>query len=367
MSNGPVLAIENLRTYFFSRSKQAFIRSVDGVTLHIEKGKTLGIVGESGSGKSVTALSTMGLISAEPGVIIGKIGLKTETVQKNLLRDLKDHVKINMSTGRIMSVYKDSLGWQKKINRLMKGIRGKEIAMIFQNPKLSMNPFSSIGKQIAESILLNTSISNRNEAKDKAIYWLEQVKMDSPRLRYYNNPYGLSGGMCQRAMIAMALSSEPSLLIADEPTTGLDATIQSKIVDLLAHLKTSFGVTTMLISHDIDVIKSLSDNVAVMYGGTVLEHGPARTILTSDYKYKHPYTAALLSSIPSQEHIREKKKLQVIEGDVLDTINIPDGCRFFERCNKVTDKIKEQCEHTEPDLREVFPGHKVRCFRFFRT
>ncbi len=364
MSIAPVLKIENLRTYFYSRSKEAFIRSVDGVNLEIDKGETLGIVGESGSGKSITALSTMGLISAEPGVIIGKIRLTTESVQKDLLQDLNNYVKIDRSPGRIMEVYKDNSGWQKYTDRMMRGIRGKEISMIFQNPKVSLNPFITIGKQITESIMLNTPIKNRNEAKERALYWLEQVKIDSPRLRYNNNPHGLSGGMCQRAMIAMALSSEPSLLVADEPTTGLDATIQSKIVGLLAELKSSVGVTAMLISHDINVIMELSDKVAVMYGGTVLEHGPAKDILAEGSLYKHPYTEALLASIPNEQHIREKGYLQAIKGDVLDTINIPEGCRFHARCNKITDRTREQCKHIEPDLKEVSPGHSVRCWLF---
>jgi len=364
MSKEPVLKIENLRTYFYSKSKQAFIRSVDGVNLEIEKGETLGIVGESGSGKSVTALSVTGLISAKPGVIIGKIGFKTNGVQKNLLQNLKHYVRINMSTGRIMEIKKDNVGWQKNIDRLMHKIRGREISMIFQNPKVSMNPFITIGRQITESIMLNTAIKKRSEAKEKALYWLEQVKIDSPRLRYKNNPYGLSGGMCQRAMIAMALSSEPSLLIADEPTTGLDATIQSKIVDLLAEVKSTVGVTTMLISHDINVIRELSDNVAVMYGGTVLEHGPARDVLSAGHRYKHPYTAALLASIPNERHFREKGYLQAIKGDVLDTINMPEGCRFHERCEMITDTIRKLCKNREPDLKNISPKHKVRCWLY---
>lgn len=364
MSNVPVLVIEDLRTYFYSKSKQAFIRSVDGISLEIEKGEMLGIVGESGSGKSITAMSVMGLISAKPGVITGKIGFKTESVQKNLLPNLKNYVRTSMSSGKIMEVYKDNNGWIKHIDRIMHKIRGREISMIFQNPKISMNPFITIGKQITESIILNTDVNNRHEAKEQALHWLERVKIDSPGLRYNNNPYGLSGGMCQRAMIAMALSSEPAFLIADEPTTGLDATIQSKIVDLLAELKSTIRVTTMLISHDINVIRELSDKVAVMYGGTVLEHGPARDVLSPDHLRKHPYTKALLASIPSEEHIRKRGYLQAIEGDVLDTINIPAGCRFYDRCRMVTDEIEEMCKHREPDLDNISPEHKIRCWQY---
>ncbi|HUI68678.1 MAG TPA: ABC transporter ATP-binding protein [Nitrospirota bacterium] len=365
MTTGPLLKIEDLRTYFYSRSKQAFIRSVDGVSLKIKRGETLGIVGESGSGKSITALSVMGLISAGPGVISGKIGFKSARMQKNLLQDLDEYVSLAIKDGKIMQLSKDFAGWEKNSERIMGRVRGKEIAMIFQNPKSSLNPFVPIGKQITEAIQLHTSIKNEQKAKERAIAWLDRVKIDSPRLRFENYPYGLSGGMCQRAMIAMALACEPSLLIADEPTTGLDATIQSKIVELLAELKSELGVTTMLISHDISIISRLSDSVAVMYGGTVVEYGPARAILAADFASKHPYTTALLASIPSERNIREKGYLQAIEGDVLDTINIPPGCRFYGRCNRVTAGIRENCAFKEPDLREIAPGHKVRCWLYF--
>jgi oligopeptide/dipeptide ABC transporter ATP-binding protein len=365
MTTGPILKIEDLRTYFYSRSKQAFIRSVDGVSLKIRRGETLGIVGESGSGKSITALSVMGLISAGPGVISGKIGFKSSRIQKNLLQDLDEYVRLTMKDGKIMHLSKDSVGWEKKSERIMSRVRGKEIAMIFQNPKSSLNPFTPIGKQITEAIQLHTSIKNEQKAKERAIAWLDRVKIDSPRLRFENYPYGLSGGMCQRAMIAMALACEPSLLIADEPTTGLDATIQSKIVELLAELKSELGVTTMLISHDISIISRLSDSVAVMYGGTVVEYGLASDILTIDIASKHPYTTALLASIPTERNIREKGYLHAIEGDVLDTINIPPGCRFYGRCNRVTAGIRGKCAFKEPELREIAPGHKVRCWLYF--
>ncbi len=363
--SAPLLMIEDLRTYFYSKSKQAFIRSVDGVSLEIGRGETLGVVGESGSGKSITAMSVMGLISAGPGVITGKIGYKSDDVQKNILQDLDDFVKLTVSGGRIMGVEKDVAGWQEHAERRMSRIRGCEISMIFQNPKQSLNPFETVGSQITEAIRLHTAHTGESEAKEKAIEWLDRVKIDSPRLRFDNHPYGLSGGMCQRAMIAMALSCEPQLLIADEPTTGLDATIQSKIVDLLAELKAELGITTMLISHDISVISRLSDKVAVMYGGTVVETGPEKEILARGESLKHPYTAALLLSIPSGENIREKGHLQAIEGDVLDTINIPAGCRFYGRCNRVTEKIREKCERQEPALREIAPGHKARCWLYF--
>lgn len=365
MTTAPILKIEDLRTYFYSRSKQAFIRSVDGVSLEIAKGETLGVVGESGSGKSITALSILGLISARPGVISGKIGFQSDRFQKNLLQDLGDFVKLTTRDGKIMEVNKDVAGWERNAERIMSQVRGKEIAMTFQNPKSSFNPFTSVGKQITEAIRLHTSTKTEQEAKECALTWLDRVKIDSPRLRFDNYPYGLSGGMCQRAMIAMALASEPSVLIADEPTTGLDATIQSKIVDLLVELKSELGITTMLISHDISIISRLSDCVAVMYGGTVVEYGPAKDILSTGFESKHPYTSALLASIPTAKNIKEKGYLQAIEGDVLDTINIPQGCRFYGRCNRVTEKIREKCTSQEPHLQQIGRGHKVRCWLYF--
>jgi oligopeptide/dipeptide ABC transporter ATP-binding protein len=218
---------------------------------------------------------------------------------------------------------------------------------------------------ITEAIQLHTSVKTEAEARKRALAWLDRVKIDSPRLRFDNYPYGLSGGMCQRAMIAMALACEPSLLIADELTTGLDATIQSKIVDLLAELKSELNTTILLISHDISIISRLSDSVAVMYGGTVFETGPTKDLLSLGFESKHPYTSALLASVPSSQNIREKGYLQAIDGDVLDTINIPEGCRFYGRCNRVTEAIREKCARREPDLRAIASGHKVRCWLYF--
>jgi oligopeptide/dipeptide ABC transporter ATP-binding protein len=361
----PILKIEDLRTYFHSRSKQAFIRSVDGVSLEVMKGQTLGVVGESGSGKSVTALSVLGLVSAGPGVISGKIGLRSDRIQKDLLEGLGEFVKLTTKDGKIMEVSKDVAGWRRGAERIMSKVRGKEIAMTFQNPGSSLNPFTPVGKQITEAIRLHTSTKTEREAKERALSWLHRVKIDSPRLRFDHYPYGLSGGMCQRMMIAMALASEPSLLITDEPTTGLDATIQSKIVDLLGELKSELGITIMLISHDISIISQLSDSVAVMYGGTVFEYGPTKEVLSKRGNSKHPYTSALLASIPSAQNIREKRYLQAIEGDVLDTINIPTGCRFYSRCSRVTERIRERCVGHEPDLRETGSRHKVRCWLYF--
>jgi peptide/nickel transport system ATP-binding protein len=362
--SAPLLAIENLRTYFYSRAKRAFIRSVDGASLSVARGETLGVVGESGSGKTVTALSAAGLVTGAPGVIGGAIELRSNGVARNLLEGLERYARVTEEDGRVVAVEKDDRGWRRHVEGLMAGVRGKEIAMIFQNPRAALNPYSTVGSQLVETIRLHAGIEGEREAKERAIHWLERVRIDSPRLRFDNFPFGMSGGMCQRAMIAMALSAEPSLLVADEPTTGLDATIQSRIVELLAELKEETGVATLLISHDISVIRSLSDRVAVMYGGTVVESGSAAGLLAADAPVRHPYTSALLAAIPSAETIRAKSYLQAIEGEVLDTIEVPRGCRFYGRCNKVTEAIRERCAGLEPPLAEVAPGHKVRCWLY---
>ena len=371
MTRAPVLEIQELRTYFYSRGKEAFIRSVDGVSLAVAASETLGVVGESGSGKSVTALSILGLVGGSPGVITGAIefagGNGAPAVgqgRRNLLQDLGRYVRVSERDGRIVAVSKDEPGWRARLERSLLGVRGKEIAMIFQNPKSSLNPFLTVGQQISEAIRLHTSVTHPSEAKERAIGWLERVRMDSPRLRFDQYPDGLSGGMCQRAMIAMALASQPSLLIADEPTTGLDATIQSRIVALLAELKSEFGLTMLLITHDIRVVSRLADSVAVMYGGTVMEHGPARDVLAPGSDPKHPYTAALLASLPSAQNGRRHAvdgRLPVIRGEVVDTMDVPRGCRFYARCDRVTEAVRARCLGQEPALATVAAGHRIRC------
>lgn len=362
MSASPLLRIEDLRCLFHSRERQVFVRAVDGVSLSVERGETLGVVGESGSGKSVTALSVMGLVDALPGVVSGRIELVTDAGRADLLPDLETYVRVREADGKVLEVRKDVDGWRRHLERRMGMIRGKAVTMIFQNPKSSLNPFLPVGEQISEAVRLHTPLKGKAEAAEAALAWLARVRMDSPALRFGNYPGALSGGMCQRAMIAMALAAAPSLLIADEPTTGLDATIQSRILSLLAELSADLGLTVMLISHDMGVVRRLADRIAVMYSGQVVEAGPARDVLSAGRESGHPYTAALLSSIPSERHIREKLPLAAIAGDVPDATAVPGGCRFFGRCDQVTPAIREQCEVRLPPLAPVGPRHRVRCW-----
>ena len=363
MSAGPLLSIEGLRTYFFSRSRRAFVRSVDGADLSIARGETLGVVGESGSGKSVTALSVMGLVSGVPGVIEGRIDLAANGTRKELLAGLSDCVSLSRGPdGTIVSVTKDTVAWERRVDAAMAGVRGKAAAMIFQNPKASLNPFMTVGAQIAEAVRLHTPHKEPAEARERALHWLESVRMDSPRQRLDNYPRALSGGMCQRAMVAMALAAEPAFLIADEPTTGLDATIQSKIADLLDEIKADLGITTMLISHDIGLIRRLADRVAVMYAGMVVESGPAAEVLSETPDPGHPYTGALLRSVPGRRHAAGREQLAPIPGEGPDAINLPNGCRFYGRCDRVTAAVRDRCAGDIPPPTAVSPGRAVRCW-----
>ena len=316
-----LLEIRALRTYF--ASERGEVRAVDGVDLSLERGKTLGIVGESGCGKSVTALSVMGLVPQPPGRIAsGEIVLDGEDLLKAPERRLRD-------------------------------LRGDKLSMIFQEPMTSLNPAFPVGDQIAEALLRHKKISGK-EAKDKAIDMLRKVRIPSPELRARDYPHQLSGGMRQRVMIAMALACNPQLLIADEPTTALDVTIQAQILDLMRALRAELGTAIILITHDLGVIAELADEVVVMYAGKVVERCAVERLFSEP---QHPYTVGLLGSIP-RLHL-EQKRLSAIEGIVPDAAAFPRGCRFHPRCPFAVD----QCRKEEPPLIAVKPGHSAACWR----
>jgi len=321
-TNGMLLEIQNLQTHFVTDA--GTVRAVDGVNLTVRKGETLGIVGESGCGKSVTALSVLRLIPNPPGKIVaGKILLEG----RNLLDLPEDE---------------------------MRKVRGGSISMIFQEPMTSLNPVFTVGDQIAEGIRLHQRLSKR-ESWTKAIEMLRLVRIPDPERRVKEYPHQMSGGMRQRVMIAMALSCNPHLLIADEPTTALDVTIQAQILELLNQLKAELGMAVMLITHDLGVVADTAARVAVMYAGRVVEEAPVLELFTNPL---HPYTQGLLNSIPRIEKSERRPRLQAIPGMVPDLLDLPRGCKFQARCTKVF----EACRGEEPPLKPVgTANHPVRC------
>ena len=322
--NGVLLNIQGLQTHFYTEA--GTVRAVDGVSLLVRKGETLGIVGESGCGKSVTALSVLRLIPNPPGKIVG---------------------------GTIHLEGRDLL---KLPENEMRKVRGASISMIFQEPMTSLNPVFTVGDQIAEGIRLHQRLSKR-ESWNKAIEMLRIVRVADPDRRVKEYPHQMSGGMRQRVMIAMALSCNPQLLIADEPTTALDVTIQAQILELLNQLKAELGMAVMLITHDLGVVADSAARVAVMYAGRVVEEAPVMELFTNP---KHPYTQGLLASIPRIEKAERRPRLQAIPGMVPDMLDLPRGCKFQARCTK----LFEPCSGEEPELKSVAPNHRVRCYLY---
>ncbi len=319
------LQIENLVTEF--RTEGGILRAVDGISIDVPQGKKVGIIGESGCGKSVTALSVLRLIPDPPGKISGG----------NIIFDGKNLLDLPMKE--------------------MRAVRGNRISMIFQEPMSSLNPVFSVGEQISEAIRLHQK-KNRKDAWEMSVDLLAQVGIPDPEKRAKDYPGQMSGGMCQRVMIAMALSCRPQLLIADEPTTALDVTIQAQILDLMQGLVTKRGMSLMLITHDLGVVAETVDYVYVMYTGKVVEQTDVNTIFKNPL---HPYTKGLMASLPGMSHdSREKgvkKRLSAIPGVVPSPLDLPKGCPFQERCAFVTSNCTEQM----PKLSEKEPGHFVRC------
>jgi oligopeptide/dipeptide ABC transporter ATP-binding protein len=322
-----LLEVKNLRTKY--TTDDGVLYPVDDVSFRVKKGQTLGIVGESGCGKSQTALSIMRLIQ-KPGMIeSGDVIFKDESLLK-------------------------------KTDAEMRGILGNQMAMIFQEPMTSLNPVFTIGNQIEESLRLHKKDLTKAQIKERAIDMLKLVGIPAPEKRYHEYPHQLSGGMRQRVMIAMAMSCNPQLLIADEPTTALDVTIQAQILDLMRKVQKEFGAGMILITHDLGVVAEMCQDVMVMYAGKVIEYGTVEDIF---YRPKHPYTKGLLNSIPHFETGARLKTLQTIPGLVPNLYKLPQGCRFQERCTFATDV----CKTGEPKLENLRGTHKAACFNIDAT
>jgi oligopeptide/dipeptide ABC transporter ATP-binding protein len=319
-----LLKIKNLRTYFFTR--RGIVKAVDGVDMEAKKGKLTALVGESGCGKSVTGLSIMGLIPSP----VGKI------VEGEILFEGNDLAKLN---------YKE-----------MVDLRGKDISMIFQEPMTSLNPVLTIGRQVGEPLRIHSSLSPE-EINERVLSILDLVGIPEPHSRLKSYPHQLSGGMRQRVMIAMALICRPKLLIADEPTTALDVTIQAQILDLMLELMKKINTSIILITHDLGVVAEVCDEVNVMYAGKIVEKGDVFSIFDNP---SHPYTWGLLRSIPRIEKKGKAKKLYTIKGMVPNLIDPPPGCRFADRC----DKARGICCEEEPPFTTIEEGHFVKCWLF---
>ncbi|MFU8825143.1 ABC transporter ATP-binding protein [Yoonia sp.] len=322
----PLLSVDDLKVHF--KTAMGTIKAVDGVSFQISPGETLAVVGESGSGKSVTSLTVMGLLSGGQRHIAG---------------------------GSIRYDGKDMLAMSDK---QLRALRGGEISMIFQEPMTSLNPVYMVGAQIAEAVRLHLRL-NRSQAKKRALEMLELVGIPEPQTRMRNYPHELSGGMRQRVMIAMALACNPRLLIADEPTTALDVTIQAQILELIKDLQKEFGMAVLFITHDLGVVAEMADRVVVMYSGRAVEEGTVEEILL---KPQMPYTMGLINSIPKRAaeagHVH---RLQTIPGNVPNPLSLPTGCSFHPRCYFARDQV---CNTQVPELIEVAPGRKVRCARY---
>ncbi len=314
-----LLEVKDLHTSFFTDAGE--VRAVNGVSFNLDRNKVLGIVGESGSGKSVTAYSVMQILAATGKIVSGSVKFDGQEL-----------------VGAGESV--------------MKGVRGNRISIIFQDPMTSLNPTYTIGHQLMEAILLHTD-RNREQAKARAIEMIHLVGINEPEKRMKQYPYEFSGGMRQRIMIAMALACEPDILIADEPTTALDVTIQAQILDLMKDLQKELGMAIILITHDLGVVAQMCDEVIVMYAGSICEQGTADEIF---YNPKHEYTKGLLRSIPTAEN--NGQKLQPITGTPIDLLNMPEGCPFAPRCENAM-KI---CLRARPERRVINEDHMATCF-----
>ena len=318
----PLLEVKDLHTFF--RTKKGIVKAVNGVSYSVDAGRTLGVVGESGSGKSVSAMSILRLLDGNGYIDSGEI-----------LFDGKDLTKIS--------------------NNEMYHVRGNDISVIFQEPMTSLNPVFTVERQVSEPFILHQNMSKK-EAAEKVVEMLADVKIPNPPIVAKQYPHQLSGGMRQRVMIAMALACKPKLLIADEPTTALDVTIQAQILKLMNNLKDEHGTSVMFITHDLGVIRQIADDVAVMYCGQVVEMAPAEVIFGKP-EYSHPYTEGLMESIPRLS-TPNNTKLDAIPGSVPHPLALPKGCKFGPRCKYCTERCKEE----EPTMMQVSENQQIRCF-----
>ncbi len=318
------LRVEDLKVHF--PTDDGLVKAVDGLTFHLERGKTIGIVGESGSGKSVTSQAILGLHRRTRAKTSGSIVLDGED---------------------LMAVS----------NERLRALRGNKMAMVFQDPLSALHPYYTVGSQIIEGIRVHHSDMSKGQARTRTVDLLGRVGIPNPQKRVDQYPHEFSGGMRQRAMIAMALANDPSLLIADEPTTALDVTVQAQILDLMRDLQSEFGSAIIMITHDLGVVAEMADDILVMYAGKAVEHGPVDDVF---YEPEDPYTWGLLTSMPRLDRPR-KNRLDPVPGNPPSLINVPSGCAFNPRCAFRSEVPDNACKTVVPDLNEAGPGHRARC------
>jgi len=321
----PLLEVKDLKTYFFTR--EGTVKAVDGVSMRVQPGEIRGIVGESGCGKSMTALSILRLVDKPGRIVSGEINFKGENLLAKSMQEMTE-------------------------------IRGKQISMIFQEPKSSLNPVYRVGVQLAEVLRVHKVALKRGKEK-RSVELLKEVGIPDPTRRVENYPHEMSGGMAQRVMIAMGMALAPALLIADEPTTALDVTIQAQVLDLIRRLRDEHGMAVLLITHDMGVVAEMADVGTVMYAGTTVEEATTEALFEEPL---HPYTQGLIASIPIMGVVKDR--LEVIPGTVPNLIDMPPGCRFAPRCRARIEHGLTRCEVEEPPMIEAKPGHTVRCWLY---
>jgi oligopeptide/dipeptide ABC transporter ATP-binding protein len=382
--NRRIAELEHLKVYFYDQGDRRFIRAVEDVGLAVGEKQVVGLVGESGCGKTITALSMMGLIDGEPGVIGGRFFFRPKNEDRRALifavmrgsRKKKDCRKgelfdlfcgldgcIRLDTDPF-TVIKDPEKWLRKNGRIMEQMRGRNISMVFQNTREALNPFVTVGNQLIRAVQCLEKDKNHAALAARAEELLLSVRIFNPGYVMNMYPEALSIGMSQRVLIAIALASQPGLLIADEPTTGLDTTNKHRIIDLLGENMERRNMSLVIISHNIGIVRTIADRIAVMYAGLIVEHGSKKEIVTGRKNVRHPYTEALVSSVPTDADIKRGKKLQVIEGVVPDNKMETEGCPFLPRCRYARGSIRRKCRARRPELFEVSSGHRIRCWLF---
>ncbi len=378
--------LKDLKVYFYDQRDKRFIRAVENVGFEVKEGSVLGIVGESGCGKTVTALSMMGLTDSEPGIIGGEFFFKPAeadfpVIERAVLRGMKNTADyrrgdlLNLFYGlekfvsfdkNPLTIIKDTEKWLRRNDRIMEHVRGKNISMVFQSPGQSLNPFTTVGVQLKSTIRRFNRGKDRVEINEMAGELLRSVQLMRSDVVMNMHSSSLSVGIAQRVIIAIALSSNPKLLIADEPTTGLDTTNVHKIIELLEVVMSEMNLTLIFISHNIHLVSTIASDIAVMYAGIIVEYGMRKDVIKTRRGPKHPYTEALVSSVPTDSDIKRGKKLRIIQGIVPNNKVAITGCPFLTRCSYAKGKLMKKCGSARPELFEVSPHHYVRCYLYKR-